>query len=157
MSAGCPLWIVRSFVEVKWNSSLVIGVRRWSLSFSGIFSCNFFFFPDFPEDELPVKNEFAKSARRGFERVRQQVQAPLHPSWEASRRRKEQQSRIAVFQGKKITFDDWLIAAFSVKIFYFVYLNKSLWKLKNILLFFPFMCEFGECLYNLLQISKFVL
>ncbi|XP_075824789.1 serum response factor-binding protein 1 isoform X1 [Microtus pennsylvanicus] len=61
---------------------------------------------DFPEDELPVKNEFAKSARRGFERVRQQVQAPLHPSWEASRRRKEQQSRIAVFQGKKITFDD---------------------------------------------------
>ncbi|XP_057645258.1 serum response factor-binding protein 1 [Chionomys nivalis] len=62
--------------------------------------------PDFPEDELPVKNEFAKSARRGFERVRQQVQAPLHPSWEASRRRKEQQSKIAVFQGKKITFDD---------------------------------------------------
>nr|XP_033784918.1 serum response factor-binding protein 1 isoform X2 [Geotrypetes seraphini] len=31
---------------------------------------------------------------------------PLHPSWEASRRRKEQLSQITVFQGKKITFAD---------------------------------------------------
>ncbi|NXO94763.1 SRFB1 protein, partial [Certhia brachydactyla] len=31
---------------------------------------------------------------------------PLHPSWEASRRRREQISQITAFQGKKITFDD---------------------------------------------------
>uniref|UniRef100_A0A3P8VVV3 Serum response factor-binding protein 1 n=1 Tax=Cynoglossus semilaevis TaxID=244447 RepID=A0A3P8VVV3_CYNSE len=36
-------------------------------------------------------------------------QAPkqaLHPSWEASKRRKEQQGQILAFQGKKIKFDD---------------------------------------------------
>ncbi|XP_029403030.1 serum response factor-binding protein 1 isoform X2 [Mus pahari] len=62
--------------------------------------------PDFPENEPPVKKQFTKSAHRGFESGRQPMQAPLHPSWEASRRRKEQQSKITVFQGKKITFDD---------------------------------------------------
>ncbi|XP_053557573.1 serum response factor-binding protein 1 isoform X2 [Bombina bombina] len=31
---------------------------------------------------------------------------PLHPSWEASRKRKEQLSQITAFQGKKIIFDD---------------------------------------------------
>ncbi|NXQ45360.1 SRFB1 protein, partial [Catharus fuscescens] len=31
---------------------------------------------------------------------------PLHPSWEASRRRREQTSQITAFQGKKIKFDD---------------------------------------------------
>lgn len=36
-----------------------------------------------------------------------QVQQPaLHPSWEASRKRKEQQGHILPFQGKKIKFDD---------------------------------------------------
>ena len=30
----------------------------------------------------------------------------LHPSWAASKIRKQQQSQIGVFQGKKITFDD---------------------------------------------------
>ncbi|KAL0165461.1 hypothetical protein M9458_037305, partial [Cirrhinus mrigala] len=33
-------------------------------------------------------------------------QQVLHPSWEASRKRKEQQAQITVFQGKKIRFDD---------------------------------------------------
>ncbi|XP_051949255.1 serum response factor-binding protein 1-like [Xyrauchen texanus] len=33
-------------------------------------------------------------------------QHALHPSWEASRKRKEQQSQITAFQGKKIKFDD---------------------------------------------------
>ncbi|XP_053330030.1 serum response factor-binding protein 1 [Spea bombifrons] len=40
---------------------------------------------------------------------RSKPQAPeqsLHPSWEASRRRKQQMSQITAFQGKKITFDD---------------------------------------------------
>ncbi|XP_015223243.2 serum response factor-binding protein 1 isoform X2 [Lepisosteus oculatus] len=36
----------------------------------------------------------------------QQTQQSLHPSWEASRRRKEQQAQIMAFQGKKIKFDD---------------------------------------------------
>ncbi|XP_039422545.1 serum response factor-binding protein 1 [Corvus cornix cornix] len=34
------------------------------------------------------------------------LEQPLHPSWEASRRRREQMSQITVFQGKKIKFDD---------------------------------------------------
>ncbi|XP_028633020.1 serum response factor-binding protein 1 isoform X2 [Grammomys surdaster] len=62
--------------------------------------------PDFPENEPPIKNQFTKRPHRGFESVKPQLHAPLHPSWEASRRRKEQQSKITVFQGKKITFDD---------------------------------------------------
>ncbi|XP_048057196.1 serum response factor-binding protein 1 isoform X2 [Megalobrama amblycephala] len=33
-------------------------------------------------------------------------QQTLHPSWEASRKRKEQQAQITAFQGKKIRFDD---------------------------------------------------
>lgn len=36
----------------------------------------------------------------------QHSQQSLHPSWEASRKRKEQQSQITAFQGKKIKFDD---------------------------------------------------
>lgn len=34
------------------------------------------------------------------------LQQSLHPSWEASRKRKEQQAQIPAFQGKKIRFDD---------------------------------------------------
>ncbi|RLV97835.1 hypothetical protein DV515_00011374 [Chloebia gouldiae] len=34
------------------------------------------------------------------------LEQPLHPSWEASRRRREQMSQITAFQGKKIKFDD---------------------------------------------------
>ncbi|XP_005409343.1 PREDICTED: serum response factor-binding protein 1 [Chinchilla lanigera] len=55
---------------------------------------------DFPENEPPIKNHFNKNAQR------MPLNMPLHPSWEASRKRKEQQSKITVFQGKKITFDD---------------------------------------------------
>ncbi|XP_029797598.1 serum response factor-binding protein 1 [Suricata suricatta] len=62
--------------------------------------------PGFRQNEPQLKNLFNKSAPRGLENSKQQSQLPLHPSWEASRRRKEQQSKIAVFQGKKITFDD---------------------------------------------------
>ncbi|XP_073932659.1 serum response factor-binding protein 1 [Castor canadensis] len=58
------------------------------------------------ENELQIKNLFKKHAQRGLENTKQQLHLPLHPSWEASRRRKEQQSKITVFQGKKITFDD---------------------------------------------------
>ncbi|NWV84865.1 SRFB1 protein, partial [Dasyornis broadbenti] len=34
------------------------------------------------------------------------LEQPLHPSWEASRRRREQISQITAFQGKKIKFDE---------------------------------------------------
>ncbi|NWT84684.1 SRFB1 protein, partial [Lanius ludovicianus] len=34
------------------------------------------------------------------------LEQPLHPSWEASRRLREQMSQITAFQGKKIKFDD---------------------------------------------------
>lgn len=59
------------------------------------------------------------SAGRGREDVRKQgdrrgggfishqpPQPALHPSWEASKKRKEQQGQILAFQGKKIKFDD---------------------------------------------------
>ncbi|XP_023284307.1 serum response factor-binding protein 1 [Seriola lalandi dorsalis] len=36
----------------------------------------------------------------------QATQQALHPSWEASKKRKEQQGQILAFQGKKIKFDD---------------------------------------------------
>lgn len=62
--------------------------------------------PGFQQNEPQLKNLFNKSTQKGFPDTKQQSQLPLHPSWEASRRRKEQQSKIAVFQGKKITFDD---------------------------------------------------
>ncbi|KAM7147283.1 serum response factor-binding protein 1 [Molossus nigricans] len=62
--------------------------------------------PGFQQNDPQLKNQFIKSAQRGPENTKQQTPLPLHPSWEASRRRKEQQSKIAVFQGKKITFDD---------------------------------------------------
>ncbi|XP_048203232.1 serum response factor-binding protein 1 isoform X2 [Perognathus longimembris pacificus] len=61
---------------------------------------------DFPENKAQVKNQFNKNAPRRAGPSTSQSHLPLHPSWEASRRRKEQQSNIAVFQGKKITFDD---------------------------------------------------
>ncbi|XP_045427830.1 serum response factor-binding protein 1 isoform X2 [Pipistrellus kuhlii] len=62
--------------------------------------------PDFQQDDSQLKNQFIKNVPRRPQNTKQQTQLPLHPSWEASRRRKEQQSKIAVFQGKKITFDD---------------------------------------------------
>ncbi|XP_066471315.1 serum response factor-binding protein 1 isoform X2 [Tiliqua scincoides] len=37
---------------------------------------------------------------------RERLEQPLHPSWEASRKRQEQVSQIAAFQGKRITFED---------------------------------------------------
>ncbi|XP_006871706.1 PREDICTED: serum response factor-binding protein 1 [Chrysochloris asiatica] len=62
--------------------------------------------PDLQQSEHQIKNQFNKSKQRRFDNAKPQLQLPLHPSWEASRRQKEQQSKIAVFQGKKITFDD---------------------------------------------------
>ncbi|KAM6223416.1 serum response factor-binding protein 1 [Rhynchocyon petersi] len=61
---------------------------------------------DFQQSEPQIKNQFNKNKPRRLDSTKQQLQLPLHPSWEASRRQKEQQSKIAVFQGKKIVFDD---------------------------------------------------
>ncbi|XP_007940437.1 serum response factor-binding protein 1 [Orycteropus afer afer] len=61
--------------------------------------------PDFQQSEPQIKNQF-KSKQRRLDNAKRQLQLPLHPSWEASRRQKEQQSKIAIFQGKKITFND---------------------------------------------------
>ncbi|KAK6494564.1 serum response factor-binding protein 1 [Huso huso] len=46
------------------------------------------------------------AASRQFTSKVPHVQQSLHPSWEASRRRKEQQAQITAFQGKRIKFDD---------------------------------------------------
>lgn len=87
-------------------------LRKWNildcvlLGYIVSFHDFYFLLPGFLENEPQFKNQFIKTAHRGPENIKQQSLLPLHPSWEASRRRKEQQSKIPVFQGKKITFDD---------------------------------------------------
>lgn len=50
---------------------------------------------------------FRQKDRRGGGVFSHQAPQPaLHPSWEASKKRKEQQGQILAFQGKKIKFDD---------------------------------------------------
>ncbi|XP_077200497.1 serum response factor-binding protein 1 isoform X2 [Paroedura picta] len=53
-----------------------------------------------PEKQLP-KNAGVKQDFK-----REHLAQPLHPSWEASRKRREQTSQITAFQGKKIIFED---------------------------------------------------
>ncbi|NWS76465.1 SRFB1 protein, partial [Crotophaga sulcirostris] len=52
------------------------------------------------------KQSFAKAADAKSDSKKARSEQPLHPSWEASRRRREQLSQITAFQGKKIKFDD---------------------------------------------------
>ncbi|KAK2513440.1 Srfbp1 [Columba guinea] len=52
------------------------------------------------------KQPFAKAAGIKCDNKKASLEQPLHPSWEASRRRREQMSQITAFQGKKIKFDD---------------------------------------------------
>ncbi|CDQ91649.1 unnamed protein product [Oncorhynchus mykiss] len=55
------------------------------------------------------KNHFGRQREgRGFSSTpsSQPPQQALHPSWEASKKRKEQQTVVVAFQGKKIKFDD---------------------------------------------------
>ncbi|NWH75103.1 SRFB1 protein, partial [Piaya cayana] len=54
----------------------------------------------------PKKQPFAKAAGMKYDNRKARSEQPLHPSWEASRRRREQMSQITAFQGKKIKFDD---------------------------------------------------
>ncbi|XP_061875140.1 serum response factor-binding protein 1 isoform X2 [Colius striatus] len=51
------------------------------------------------------KQPFAKAAGIKSDKKKACLEQPLHPSWEASRRRREQMSQITAFQGKKIKFD----------------------------------------------------
>nr|XP_056704978.1 serum response factor-binding protein 1 [Euleptes europaea] len=53
-----------------------------------------------PQKQLPKRAAIKQDLKR------EQVAKPLHPSWEASRKRREQTSQITVFQGKKIIFED---------------------------------------------------
>ncbi|XP_016279231.1 serum response factor-binding protein 1 isoform X2 [Monodelphis domestica] len=62
--------------------------------------------PAFQQNETQIKNHVDRGVHAKPENKKPQLQQPLHPSWEASRKRKEQMSKITVFQGKKITFDD---------------------------------------------------
>ncbi|XP_031413263.1 serum response factor-binding protein 1 isoform X2 [Meleagris gallopavo] len=52
------------------------------------------------------KQSFAKTSILKRDSKNPRLEQPLHPSWEASRRRREQMSQITAFQGKKIRFDD---------------------------------------------------
>ncbi|NXG72539.1 SRFB1 protein, partial [Baryphthengus martii] len=52
------------------------------------------------------KQPFAKAAGIKHNNKKACLEQPLHPSWEASKRRREQMSQITAFQGKKIKFDD---------------------------------------------------
>ncbi|XP_039400946.1 serum response factor-binding protein 1 isoform X4 [Mauremys reevesii] len=61
----------------------------------------------FPKNELRVKRtHLAKAAGVKYENKKKHLEQPLHPSWEASKKRREQISQITAFQGKKIKFDD---------------------------------------------------
>ncbi|XP_063996429.1 serum response factor-binding protein 1 isoform X2 [Pogoniulus pusillus] len=52
------------------------------------------------------KQQFAKAGNIKYDSKKARLEQPLHPSWEASKRRREQMSLITAFQGKKIKFDD---------------------------------------------------
>ncbi|XP_062460453.1 serum response factor-binding protein 1 [Pezoporus occidentalis] len=52
------------------------------------------------------KQPFVKAAGVKCDNKQAFLEQPLHPSWEASKRRNEQMSQITAFQGKKIKFDD---------------------------------------------------
>ncbi|XP_010190993.1 PREDICTED: serum response factor-binding protein 1, partial [Mesitornis unicolor] len=52
------------------------------------------------------KQPFAKPVGIKHDSKKACLEQPLHPSWEASKRRREQMSQITAFQGKKIIFDD---------------------------------------------------
>ncbi|NXX48474.1 SRFB1 protein, partial [Tricholaema leucomelas] len=52
------------------------------------------------------KQQFAKAGGIKCDNKKAHLEQPLHPSWEASKRRREQMSLITAFQGKKIKFDD---------------------------------------------------
>uniref|UniRef100_A0A8B9GM82 Serum response factor binding protein 1 n=1 Tax=Amazona collaria TaxID=241587 RepID=A0A8B9GM82_9PSIT len=52
------------------------------------------------------KQPFAKVAGITCNSKKAFLEQPLHPSWEASKRRREQMSQITAFRGKKIKFDD---------------------------------------------------
>ncbi|KFV04862.1 Serum response factor-binding protein 1, partial [Tauraco erythrolophus] len=52
------------------------------------------------------KQPFAKATSIKGNNKKACSEQPLHPSWEASKRRREQMSQITAFQGKKIKFED---------------------------------------------------
>uniref|UniRef100_A0A8C3HIF1 Serum response factor-binding protein 1 n=1 Tax=Chrysemys picta bellii TaxID=8478 RepID=A0A8C3HIF1_CHRPI len=55
---------------------------------------------------FPFQTHLAKAAGIKYENKKEYLEQPLHPSWEASKKRREQISQITAFQGKKIKFDD---------------------------------------------------
>ncbi|KFQ00573.1 Serum response factor-binding protein 1, partial [Leptosomus discolor] len=60
----------------------------------------------FRKEQQLKKQPFAKAAGFKYNNKKACLEQPLHPSWEASKRRREQMSQITAFQGKKIKFDD---------------------------------------------------
>lgn len=62
--------------------------------------------PESSEKSFPSFGRGRGRGRGGGVFSHQAPQQALHPSWEASKKRKEQQGQILAFQGKKIKFDD---------------------------------------------------
>ncbi|XP_073319239.1 serum response factor-binding protein 1 [Pagrus major] len=62
--------------------------------------------PESSEKGFPSFGRGRGRGRGGGVFSHQEPQQALHPSWEASKKRKEQQGQILAFQGKKIKFDD---------------------------------------------------
>ncbi|NWI92761.1 SRFB1 protein, partial [Pitta sordida] len=60
----------------------------------------------FKNEPQLTRKPFAKTSGIKCDNKKACLEQPLHPSWEASRRRREQMSQITAFQGKKIRFDD---------------------------------------------------
>ncbi|NXA39778.1 SRFB1 protein, partial [Eudromia elegans] len=61
----------------------------------------------FPKKEPQLKkHQIDKGGDTKCKNKKACLEQPLHPSWEASKKRREQMSQISVFQGKRIKFDD---------------------------------------------------
>ncbi|NXK50811.1 SRFB1 protein, partial [Chauna torquata] len=60
----------------------------------------------FKKEPQLQKQPFAKASGLKCDSKKPRLEQPLHPSWEASKRRREQMSQITAFQGKRIKFDD---------------------------------------------------
>uniref|UniRef100_A0A3P8VYJ9 Serum response factor-binding protein 1 n=1 Tax=Cynoglossus semilaevis TaxID=244447 RepID=A0A3P8VYJ9_CYNSE len=91
-------------VESVEKEKIELESRPRSKSLQSVF-CSSLSGPKQSAGDFSKQSKFQKGTRPNAFSQQAPKQA-LHPSWEASKRRKEQQGQILAFQGKKIKFDD---------------------------------------------------
>ena len=57
-------------------------------------------------DKDTQNRNYTKVSKRQNEKQNSNTEKKLHPSWEASLKRKQEQCALTKFEGKRITFDD---------------------------------------------------